>query len=111
MRRPDLAKCSMGGCSATIFCLDLCSSGIWERKVVSIHVRNVKLRQLCRQKVERKIGKLNKLAARESEVPEILKFTMLYDLYARENLKSRPEWAQEILYRPFCEDFYRDETL
>ena len=36
---------------------------------------------------------------------------MLYDLYARENLKSRPEWAQEILYRPFCEDFYRDETL
>ena len=56
-------------------------------------------------------SKLNKLAARESEVPEILKFTMLYDLYARENLKSRPEWAQEILYRPFCEDFYRDETL
>lgn len=56
-------------------------------------------------------SKLNKLAARESEVSEILKFTMLYDLYARENLKSRPEWAQEILYRPFCEDFYRDETL
>ena len=41
-------------------------------------------------------SKLDKLAARESEVSEILKFTMLYDLYARENLKSRPEWAQEI---------------
>ncbi len=52
-----------------------------------------------------------KLEAGESEVSEILKFTMLYDLYARENLKSRPEWAQDILYRPFCEDFYRDETL
>lgn len=51
------------------------------------------------------------LGARESEVPEILKFTMLYDLYARENLKSRPEWAQDILYRPFCEDFYRNGAM
>ena len=47
----------------------------------------------------------------KSDVPGILKATMLYDLYARENLKSRPAWAQEILYRPFCENFYRDETL
>ena len=64
---------------------------------------------------ERQLGAENsrseKLEAGESEVSEILKFTMLYDLYARENLKSRPEWAQDILYRPFCEDFYRDETL
>ncbi len=64
---------------------------------------------------ERHLGAENsrteKLEAEESEVSEILKFTMLYDLYARENLKSRPEWAQEILYRPFCEDFYRDEAL
>ena len=48
---------------------------------------------------------------RTMRMPEILKATMLYDLYARESLKSRPAWAQEILYRPFCEDFYRDETL
>lgn len=48
---------------------------------------------------------------KESEVPEILKFTMLYDLYARENLKSRPTWAQEIQHRSFCEDFYRNEEM
>ena len=36
---------------------------------------------------------------------------MLYDLYARENLKSRPEWAHEILYRPLCEDFYRNREM
>ena len=42
---------------------------------------------------------------------EILKATMLYDLYARENLKSRPEWAHEILYRPLCEDFYRNREM
>lgn len=42
---------------------------------------------------------------------EILKTTMLYDLYARENLKSRPEWAHEILYRPLCEDFYRNREM
>ena len=42
---------------------------------------------------------------------EILKAIMLYDLYARENLKSRPEWAQEILYRPLCEDFYRNREM
>lgn len=42
---------------------------------------------------------------------EILKAAMLFDLYARENLKSRPEWAEEILYRPFCEDFYRQPEM
>ena len=39
---------------------------------------------------------------------DILKEMMLYDLYARENLKSRPVWAAEhTLYREFCEDFFR----
>ena len=62
-------------------------------------------------KMKQTLENQENLTLLESEVSEILKFTMLYDLYARENLKSRPEWAQEILYRPFCEDFYRDETL
>ncbi len=43
--------------------------------------------------------------------PEILKATMIYDLYARENLKSRPEWAGlHSSYRSWCEAFYRDEA-
>ncbi len=44
--------------------------------------------------------------------PDILKSAMLYDLYARENLKSRPAWAGEhSLYRSFCEEFYRRAEL
>ena len=61
---------------------------------------------------ERHLGKVvNDMAAADKkkdiqevhgDAIEILKATMLYDLYARENLKSRPEWAHEILYRPLC---------
>ncbi|MGN0203777.1 MAG: B12-binding domain-containing radical SAM protein [Coprococcus sp.] len=44
--------------------------------------------------------------------PDILKEAMLYDLYARENLKSRPAWAGEhTIYRSFCEDFYRQSEM
>ena len=70
---------------------------------------------------ERHLGKVvNDMAAADKkkdiqevhgDAIEILKATMLYDLYARENLKSRPEWAQEILYRPLCEDFYRNREM
>jgi len=72
-----------------------------------ILLRFVQQRHLGEEQPKPEVPELLK----KSEVSEILKFTMLYDLYARENLKSRPEWAQEILYRPFCEDFYRDEAL
>ena len=70
---------------------------------------------------ERHLGKVvNDMAAADKkkdiqevhgDAIEILKATMLYDLYARENLKSRPEWAHEILYRPLCEDFYRNREM
>ena len=44
--------------------------------------------------------------------PDILKAAMLYDLYARENLKSRPAWTGEhTIFRSFCEDFYRQPDL
>jgi hypothetical protein len=43
---------------------------------------------------------------------DILKVAMIYDLYTRENLKSRPSWAgMHTIYRSFCEDFYRNSEL
>lgn len=51
--------------------------------------------------------------ARERQLGDekILKAAMLFDLYARENLKSRPDWAGEVMYRPFCEAFYRQPEM
>lgn len=51
-------------------------------------------------------------AAAHQSCEHILKEAMLYDLYVRENLKSRPSWAGEhTLYRSFCEDFYRQPVM
>ena len=44
--------------------------------------------------------------------PEILKGTMICDLYCRDNLKSRPLWAGEhSLHYDACEAFYRHPAL
>ena len=50
--------------------------------------------------------------AGETDFLAILKGTMLYDLYARENLKSRPQWAPHSgVPVDFSERFYRQEGL
>lgn len=48
---------------------------------------------------------------RGEEEPELFDQKMIYDLYARENLKTRPSWAQDLAgYKEEIREFYRREA-